>query len=215
MSRPPLFIHIPKTAGQAVVTLDEVTKVNHSFMNKDVESVDPTPRLDPFFKHIPYSYLSKERLSEFDKVFTVIRNPWSRAVSLYYYADKIRPQPGLEWFNQPKISFEEFLDRRNRFEKTTSFYRLHPYDQWSFQSDWISQEDNIDILTFENLEEDLSFYLGKKISLDIVNKGVYDQDYRYYYNDDTAKIIYDWFKVDIDRWGFTFDSPATKNYWIG
>ena len=42
-----------------------------------------------------------------------------------------------------------------------------------------------------------------------LNKGTY-QDI---YNDKTIQIIADWYKVDIDYWGFDFDSSAQKNYW--
>ena len=226
MSRPPLFIHIPKTAGQAIVQSNLALPVTLKYINnkmKSIEEMDPnyvmqiTP-LPPFFKHLPYSYLERSMLTPFPSVFTVVRNPWSRMVSLYNYADAIRPLLQKDpWYNQDKISFKEFLDRRLKFRMTPGFYRAHPYDQWACQMDWIVEGKNRsfrpDVLRYEHLQEDLSSYLNKKVDLPVVNNGVYKDDYMSYYNDETRKIVADWFKVDIDRWGFTFESSATKNYW--
>ena len=38
-------------------------------------------------------------------------------------------------------------------------------------------------------------------------------DYRDFYNDTTKQIVSDWFKEDIDFFGFTFEGSATKNIW--
>jgi hypothetical protein len=225
MSRPPLFIHIPKTAGGAIVQSNSALPVSVRYINnkmKSIEEMDPNYVMEirpipPFFKHLPYSYLDRSVLGRFDSVFTVVRNPWSRAVSLYNYADRIRALINDKWYNQSKISFEEFLDRRLKFKMTPGFYRAFPYDQWACQSDWVVDGKNYaykaDVLRYENLQEDLTNYLGKKVQIPVVNKGIYEDDYRSYYNEKTANIIADWFKTDIARWGFTFEGPATKNYW--
>lgn len=226
MSRPPLFIHIPKTAGQAIVQSNLALPVTLKYINnrmKSIEEMDPDyvteiNPLPPFFKHLPYSYLDKSLLTRFPSTFTVIRNPWSRVVSLYHYADKIRPLlDKAPWYNQEKISFKEFIERRMIFRMTPNFYRKHPYDQWACQMDWIIEGKNrkfaVDVLRYENLESDISDYLGKKVEVPLVNKGIYENDYRSYYDDDTARSVQEWFKVDIDRWGFTFDGSATRNYW--
>ena len=42
-----------------------------------------------------------------------------------------------------------------------------------------------------------------------LHKGTY-QDM---YTDKTIQIIADWYKDDIDYWGFDFDTGAQKNYW--
>ena len=42
-----------------------------------------------------------------------------------------------------------------------------------------------------------------------LNKGKY-QDV---YNKKTIQIVADWYKKDIDYWGYDFDSGPTKNYW--
>ena len=42
-----------------------------------------------------------------------------------------------------------------------------------------------------------------------LNKGTY----RDIYNDKTIQIVADWYKKDIDTFGFDFDTAATKNIW--
>ena len=39
------------------------------------------------------------------------------------------------------------------------------------------------------------------------------ENYKDLYNPVTIQIIADWYKKDIDHWGFDFDTSATKNYW--
>jgi hypothetical protein len=34
-----------------------------------------------------------------------------------------------------------------------------------------------------------------------------------YYTDETKNIIGDWYKDDIDYWGFEFETGAQRNYW--
>lgn len=218
--RPPLFIHIPKTAGQAIARSNLVTPVTINYMCdkiKAIESMDPNHILDirpiaPVFKHLPYSYIDKSVLSRFDSIITVVRNPWSRAISLYNYVDSIKHITQKDpWYHQDKITFEEFLDRRFKFKMTPSFYRSHPYDQWACQMDWINDK-KVHVIRYEHLEDDLSTYFNKKVEIPVFNKGIYKNDYRSYYNDETAQIIADWYRIDINHWGFTFDSGATKNY---
>jgi hypothetical protein len=47
------------------------------------------------------------------------------------------------------------------------------------------------------------------------SRNVAESDYSYkdLYTDKTIQIIADWYKKDIDHWGYDFDSSATKNYW--
>ena len=37
--------------------------------------------------------------------------------------------------------------------------------------------------------------------------------YQDIYTSETIQIVADWYKDDIDQWGFDFDTSAQKNYW--
>ncbi len=209
----PLFIHIPKNAGTAINRSGLAVPVVYDYISDFHKKIEESSEIIHFsmYKHLPYSYINPNILRQFSKRFAVVRNPWSRVVSIYNYADKISSHPLYPKIYN-KITFKQFLDRRNTWSINPFFYRQLPYDLWANQSLW-QVGDAIDILRYENLNDDLSNYLEKDVELPIVNKGIYSDDYRYYYDEESYKAVFDWYKEDIDRWGFTFDSGATRNYW--
>ena len=227
MSRPPLFIHIPKTAGTSLNESGVVIPTNYKGLKDGIKKqIEMDPRnafsVDRAFtgqsfgqrmqKHLPYSYLSREYLNRYDRVVSVVRNPWSRLVSFYNFVDVIDGKFSDTWYHQPKISWEEYLSRMESFVMTPNFYWQHPYDHWAAQGDYVSSDNRIDFLRYENLKEDLSEYLNKPVNLPVTNKSR-EVDYRTYYTEEQKQKVANWFKVDIARWGFTFDSGARKNYW--
>jgi len=169
----------------------------------------------PGHKHIPYSYLSRDKIAIFDRSFAVVRNPWSRMVSLYNHADTIYPQMNKTWYGQEKLSWDEFFDRIETFRMNSSYYWNHPYDQWASQLDWISIGSKIktDVLRFENIQDDINSYFDNDIILQKHNILTYDRDYKEYYTEEQKQKIANWFRMDINYWGFTFESGATRNYW--
>ena len=177
---------------------------------------DVEPKASAFFhKHLPLSYLEKEKISRYDRKFAVVRNPWERIVSLYHHADSIYARTHKSWYGQNKISWEEFLSRMDNFRMTPDYYWKHPYDQWAMQSDWITIGNKItcDVLRYENIQEDLNEYFGKEIELEKRNVGVYNKHYIEYYTEEQKQKVADWFRMDIEYWGFSFESGATRNYW--
>lgn len=221
MSRPPLFIHIPKTAGTSIGESGLVITPSYKGLKPNIKKqMDMDPRGpysvnrdfgDRMQKHLPYHYLDREYLARFDRKFSVVRNPWARVVSFYNFTDTwgIKWNPG--WYAQGKISWEEYLDRMDSFVMTPNFWWQHPYDHWAIQSDSVP-DNRLDFLRYENLIEDLSNYLDKEIELPFKNKSK-DVDYRTYYTEEQKQRVADWFRLDIERWGFDFESGAMKNYW--
>lgn len=215
-----LFIHIPKTAGTTISSSCPVVQVSEKYIRSEKKKeFDMDPRsyrtltaTNAFAKHTPYSYLDKDSIKNFNRVMTVVRNPWSRVVSFYNYVEILNKKLPGTWYNQENISWETFLDRMDSFKMTPSFYWNHPYDNWGSQSDWVSP--SVDILRFENLQEDVDCYFGQKIPLEKKNAGLYVKDYREYYTKEQMERVGNWFRLDIEKWGFTFDLGATRNYWM-
>jgi hypothetical protein len=210
----PLFIHITKNAGTAINQSGLAVPVVYEFISDEQKKIDENIGVGYLYtyKHLPLNYLSPEIVNRFDKKFGIVRNPWSRAVSMYNYADKLRSRlPENHPENYPKVTFKEFLRRRHNWVMSPSFYREFPYNHWARQSLWLSE--GLDILRYENLNNDLSYYLEEKILLPFINVGTYSDDYRTYYDEESYQAVFDWYKEDIDRWGFTFESGATQNYW--
>jgi len=217
-----LFIHIPKTGGTSINESGLVTTTSYKGLKPDIKKqmdIDPVGphSFGPIFssmvqKHLPFSYLSQEHLNRFNRVFAVVRNPWSRLVSFYNYADIMRETyKGDKKFIESKITWEEYLSRIEKFTMTPNFYWQHPYNNWGSQSDYVSYN-KVDFLRQEYLQEDLSKYLGKDVDLPIVKPSL-KVDYRTYYTEEQKQKVAEWYRVDINHWGFDFDTPATKNCW--
>ena len=210
----PLFIHIPKNAGTSINRSGLAVHVSYEFISEEQRKLEEASGLtyQTIYKHLPPYFINSNILSQFDRKFAIARNPWSRAVSMYNYADKLRSRlPENHPENHPKVTFKEFLRRRHNWVMSPSFYREFPYNHWARQSLWLSE--GLDILRYENLNNDLSYYLKEKILLPFINVGTYSDDYRTYYDEESYQAVFDWYKEDIDRWGFTFESGATQNYW--
>jgi hypothetical protein len=63
----------------------------------------------------------------------------------------------------------------------------------------------------EELEDDLSLYLGRSVRLKAANLTRQRYDYRSMYSDHLADLVSEYFRDDIEHFGFSFDGPATRN----
>jgi hypothetical protein len=121
-------------------------------------------------------------------------------------------------------SFEAFLEERHIWGGQEYLWH-RAIRGWYPAYDHVSDEEGknrCDILRFENYNEDVKLYFGllenpeaRNITRVPNDKGKtgYGTSYRDIYTKDTIQIIADWYKKDIDYWGFDFDSGATRNYW--
>lgn len=152
-SKPLIYTHIPKCAGSSVVRL-----LRHWFgphyhkLNQDerrdiilprVETQDAQGRWLPnvkcihgHFNHgrgygLPYFY------PELDQYFTILRDPFDLAVSMYFFA-KGRSKEGRFWFRG------EAIDLNQQFPNVESYVNSYPY--WLF--DHLPQD-----VTLDNYEE--------------------------------------------------------------
>lgn len=221
MSTRTLFIHIPKSAGTSISASCPSVATSPRYMTDKMLTVEsmsvrnPNENSRAFHKHLPFNYLDRHKIERFDRVFAVVRNPWERLVSLYNHADAIRPRMQKNWYNQDKISWDDFINRIDTFRINPSYYWNHPYDQWGIQLDWVSIGDKVkcDILRYDHIQSDLNAYFEKNIDLKKENVGVYNKHYIEYYTEEQKQKVADWFRMDIEYWGFSFESGATRNYW--
>lgn len=116
-------------------------------------------------------------------VITTVRNPYDMLVSWYF--TRSREKEG--W------SLEEFLSVarvKNLYLKTDL---LNRYDKW-LTSWW----------RYESLQLDIWRTLGTTKSLPIVGKSNRDPDYRIYYTPELQAKVAQWYKRDIERFGYEF-----------
>ena len=197
-----ILIHIPKNAGTSI-RQNADGRLVHAIQKQNVTKTVTPDHLDFMVHHCPATYLHRQ-LKSHPKV-AVIRNPWSRLVSLYEHADHLREHGVGDYFQREKISWDEFIDRIDSYIQTSVFYYNHPYDHFASQSDWLTPE--VKLLRYEHLSEDYE-KLFKTPLTTIANKGVYKEHYTCYYSKNQIEKVREWFRYDIYKFGWDFETTA-------
>ena len=149
--------------------------------------------------------LDDEKLKDYF-IFTFVRNPWDRLVSVYFYFKK------QELIGQ-EISFENFI-KNNMFEDSTpprpeldesNSLKAHSLPQYLYVEDEGKKFVNF-IGRFESLEKDWKI-VAKKIGINDElpheNKTNHEH-YTKYYNEEMKNIVAKKYKRDIELFGYKF-----------
>lgn len=198
-----LFIHIPKTGGNAIRLAlldyaDDELVFNEKQQAYNEAKQEPqrfgirNPHID-LDKHgtlaKAHSRWDEKKLGQWDSYykFACVRNPWDRLVSLYF-----SPHLGRGSFDEA-----EFIHMINDTKKGN-------------QSAYVIEDGEVAtdfLIRFERLKQDferLSRELGIIPNLSCVNQGKH-RPYREYYNNKTKDLVYRLYQRDIDLFGYEFD----------
>jgi len=138
--------------------------------------------------------------------FTIIRNPWDRAVSYYQYSlawhKKNRPDLRLNSFKQ------HIVNLKNTYNENTIAKRnilLGCYEFISYDNEIVVDK----VIRFENRHEELN-EISKKIGIDNLtsthkHKTLGKKNYNEFYNNETRRIVEEIFAKDIEEFGYSFD----------
>jgi len=181
---PFIFIHINKTAGTSINRALEMPIKNH-MMAKEVIARIGQDKWDTAYK------------------FTLVRNPWDKAVSLYEYRKKKDrtniATRGIGFSDWVKVTYGE--------KKDLSYYDVRGFQP---QVDWLKDNENkisMDFIgKFESLNKDfdqIRKVIGVDAGLSHLNASE-RASYRSYYDDETRDIVAHWFREDIDTFGYEF-----------
>ena len=108
-------------------------------------------------------------------------------VSWYFYLKK-----KLRDYNI--IEFNEWI------KDPTKFWHIDdPISFLNSQCSWI--DDTVEVIKFENLNEELNKFFGFEIDLPVTNKS-YHNDYLEYYNEESLSIIYKRYKDDFKKFNY-------------
>jgi hypothetical protein len=217
LDRKAIFIAIPKTG---------TTSVRRQMKQKGIPIV-PNPHLnilqvrDLIYVHllkitlggnqtfpnseVPDDLAIRQQAKEiFDSCFkfSAVRNPWARAVSLYFRREGIT--------THERISFEEFCRQHLYASDTCRQPTLHKnqYDwlcnqKGENQMDYIYKVENFNQAVHEIRELTHGRLVLKNVEKN-KNPGSQSMNYRDMYNDSTRKLIASRFEKDIDIFKYTF-----------
>lgn len=229
MNSKKLFIHIPKNAGLTVrrglkdyiIVCNKNTLIS-KYYEKNLTKTMRRANEHPGYEHARWRDINS-KLTDYYKAFAFVRNPWMKVGSRYMYGLR-----SIFKGRAPKgyvpSSFEEFLDERFIYGNK-EFYWHRPTRGWYQQFDYVTNIKEklvCDILRFEHFEKDIRAYLNLPNNMKIrpsnnhhrrTHDLKWDINYKNLYTDKTIQIVADWYNKDIETFGFTFDSSATKNIW--
>jgi hypothetical protein len=175
------FVHIPKNAGSSVV----------DWLRNNFET--------SLIKGHPNLNMIKTEWAV-DKTFAIVRNPWARMVSAYFYLK----QYGFYWEQNNIRTIEDFPswdDFISKLDYNTASWNTIGTNQL----DWI--EGGVDwVLRTEHLLEDfkvIQTYLNCSIPLPYINTSNHDE-YRNYYTEAQRDKIGQVFERDINTFNYSF-----------
>lgn len=177
-----IFVHIPRTGGSSIETAFRfgMDRLNGSY------TFSAFPE-----KHIPPATYKAKYFASWRNYFkfTIVRNPWDRAVSLYEWVKMCVNHP-----RHTKLSFHNWM-RSIRFDSNAT--RPQAY--------WLDSDINF-IGRFENLESDFQ-HICEQIDVDVtlphINR-IEHNHYRNYYTIETRDWIAELYKDDIRLFEYEF-----------
>jgi hypothetical protein len=186
-----IFVHIPKCAGKSI---SQSLFGNQGFAHTNARE---------------YRIIFGNK---FDKIykFTIVRNPWDRLVSAFYYLKSGGyNKKDKKWYNKHISKYGDFNEFVREWLNEKNIYRgIHFYPQRYFLCD-----DGHKLLVdyigkFEKLDYEFNYLKNKlniKSNLQHINssKRKY-KDYRKFYNDETQDIVAKVYDKDIKLFDYNF-----------
>jgi hypothetical protein len=186
-----IFVHIPKCAGVSInKTLFGNLAGGHTTLEQYLTVFEPQNLLN-YFK------------------FTIVRNPWDRVVSAYFFLQ----QGGMNRWD--KEFYELELKKYSTFEQFVCEWLVKPeniikHHHFEPQIDFITDKYNkvkLDFIGYlENIDEDFEYICNKmKIQATLQNSNKSNRNnYQDYYSDETKAVVAEVYKQDIELLGYDF-----------
>lgn len=185
-----LFIHIPKGAG---------TSIAHALYGEQVANHYPASL---------YCDISEKKFKQYF-TFTVVRNPWDRAVSAYNFIKQggtkyVRPKGNELYKGKEFETFETFVKNvLNNSDLGTHDLVFQPQHKFVCDNSGKILVEHVGHL--EKLDETLKILsdrIGKKVELPVINHVKKSQPYEAYYTDETYHIVKKIYQKDIVLFGY-------------
>lgn len=208
-----IFVHIPKAGGTSVE--DVIWPSNHDRTEANLwkglvgeySNKYQTGGLQHLLASQIRQEVSEDIFNQFFK-FTVVRNPWDKAVSQFSY---MKTRPDLRQLIGMKENTE--------FKTYLALIQETKHIQWEEQYKFFLDENGEEIVDFvgrlENFNRDLlkilekinrkSPLVARKIENIPHSKKSIRSHYKDYYDDESKEIVHQLYARDIDILGYTFE----------
>jgi hypothetical protein len=189
-----IFVHIPKCAG---VSVNKAIFGNlaggHTTFEQYLKIFEPKCIAD-YFK------------------FTIVRNPWDRLVSAYFFLLKGGfNEQERDWFNEELGAYSSFDDFvRSWLNKKNIWKWPHFRPQYHYMLDNKGKVQLDFVGYFENIDEDFAHIIqriGVNCALPKLNTNKHPS-YTEYYTDETINIVAEVYADDIKLLGYSFDNSS-------
>lgn len=205
-----VFIHIPKTGGTSLALALEARAMKDDIMLGDTPKARRRRRRlrnakarGRLWKHSTLSDIEglvPDAVLDGLFAFTLVRNPWDRAVSYYHW---LRGQS----FSHPAVMLSKSLEFRDfvAHPEIRSSFRASPASSYLRRGDGREHCDLF--IRIEHFAEDarpLFRHLDFEFDLPRVNQSDRARDYRDHYDRETAAIVAEDCAEDIARFGYGF-----------
>lgn len=187
-----VFIHVPKAAGSSVA---------RTLYGKET-------------RHFPAFVYRAINPRKFAKYFTfgIVRNPWDRAVSAFYYLKQGgKSSSDQAWAEAHLADFDDFDGFVKGWLSDNNLFKgVHFQPQHHFLCDSAGQIMVQHIVKLERIERDfsqISVRLGINNALRRDNTSAHE-DYRQYYTEESMEIVRRVYRRDIETFGYHFDETA-------
>lgn len=207
-----LFVHIAKTGGTSIRSALQSYRWGHKyslamFIANKLSHLTQHHIAAKFPRHSKIiaakEMLPTEYFNNLTK-FSFVRNPWDLQVSSFYHIARERPE-----VMGGRTNFESFL--KWKFDPSRS-YQYHIDTSLELQTDYLIDL-NGQLLTdfvghYETLQQDfdnICDQIGvKKVELPHKRKASDRTSYTSYYTDETAELVYNHFKQDIELLNYRY-----------
>jgi hypothetical protein len=186
-----IFVHIPKNAGSAVKSHLGLVEDGHD-------------------RAIWYKMYDPRRFERYFK-FTVVRNPWSRLVSAYFYLTQGRGHDTtMKWVRQNLSQYDSFRKFVLDLQDLETRKRILSWVHFMPQYKWIQGENGENCMDWlvhiERIQKDFErvrSYFGKESKIEKKNKSKHER-YKLHYDKETKQIAKKVYERDIEMLGYSF-----------
>ena len=198
-----VFIEIPKTGSDSIsrtLKKNDINWIRSVHANRHKAHTSYMMNFDFLKKTLQINNI----LNYF--TFTIVRNPWDRCVSSFYWLQK---KKGID----EKYNFKSYIKSyfNNEFGVVKYSQKMKCQYTWL-----VDESDNIKvdfIGRFENLQEDFDIVCDKinipRQQLPYVNSTKH-KHYTEYYDDETRSIVAEKYAKDIEYFGYEFGTSSNK-----